>query len=151
MQLDCLTFNYGLRGKSQLSRCVRSSKNMGYYYIHHLRSKNIVPPAIQESKTSSGYEGAYVKDPVVGFHDWICSFDLNSLYPHLIMQYNISPETMVGFEPNRVNVQNMLNQKSDLSDLDNRTITPNGAQFRTDKRGFLPENNGYFISRTSCL
>ena len=106
---------------------------------HHLRSKNIVPPAIQESKTSSGYEGAYVKDPIVGFHDWIASFDLNSLYPHLIMQYNISPETMVGFEPNRVNVENMLNQESDLSDLDNRTITPNGAQFRTDKRGFLPE------------
>ena len=106
---------------------------------HHLRSKNIVPPAITESKESFGYEGAYVKDPVVGFHDWIASFDLNSLYPHLIMQYNISPETMVGFDPNRVNVENMLNQKSDLSDLENRTITPNGAQFRTDKRGFLPE------------
>ena len=106
---------------------------------NHLRSKNIVPPAITESKESFGYEGAYVKDPVVGFHDWIASFDLNSLYPHLIMQYNISPETMVGFEPNRVNVENMLNQESDLSDLDNRTITPNGAQFRTDKRGFLPE------------
>ena len=106
---------------------------------NHLRSKNIVPPAITESKESFGYEGAYVKDPVVGFHDWIASFDLNSLYPHLIMQYNISPETMVGFEPNRVNVENMLNQEVDLSDLDNRTMTPNGAQFRTDKRGFLPE------------
>ena len=106
---------------------------------NHLRSKNIVPPAITESKESFGYEGAYVKDPVVGFHDWIASFDLNSLYPHLIMQYNISPETMVGFDPNRVNVENMLNQVSDLSDLENRTITPNGAQFRTDKRGFLPE------------
>jgi len=106
---------------------------------NHLRSKNIVPPAITESKESFGYEGAYVKDPVVGFHDWIASFDLNSLYPHLIMQYNISPETMVGFDPNRVNVENMLNQEVDLSDLDNRTMTPNGAQFRTDKRGFLPE------------
>ena len=59
---------------------------------HHLRSKNIVPPAIQESKTSNGYEGAYVKDPVVGRHKWVASFDLNSLYPHLIIQYNISPE-----------------------------------------------------------
>ena len=56
---------------------------------NHLRSKNIVPPAMIEEKKSKGYEGAYVKDPVVGFHDWICSFDLNSLYPHLIMQYNI--------------------------------------------------------------
>ena len=107
--------------------------------FNHLKSKNIVAPTVGESKKSSSYEGAYVKDPVVGFHDWIVSFDLNSLYPHLIMQYNISPETMVGYEPNRVNVENMLNQKSDLSDLDTRTITPNGALFRTDKQGFLPE------------
>ena len=107
---------------------------------NHLRSKNIVPPAVQESKTSDGYEGAYVKDPVVGFHDWICSFDLNSLYPHLIMQYNISPETMVAFDPNKVSVNKMLEGTIlDSVDLDNVTITPNGAQFRTDKRGFLPE------------
>ena len=107
--------------------------------FNHLKSKNIVVPANKESEKSRAYEGAYVKDPIVGFHNWIVSFDLNSLYPHLIMQYNISPETMVGYEPNRVNVENMLNQKSDLSDLDTRTITPNGAQFRTDKQGFLPE------------
>ena len=107
--------------------------------FNHLKSKNIVVPANKESEKSRAYEGAYVKDPVVGFHNWIVSFDLNSLYPHLIMQYNISPETMVGYDPNRVNVENMLNQKSDLSDLDMRTITPNGAQFRTDKQGFLPE------------
>ena len=106
---------------------------------NHLRSKNIVPPAMQEEKKSKGYEGAYVKDPVVGFHDWICSFDLNSLYPHLIMQYNISPETMVAFEPNKVSVEKMLYQDVDLSDLDSVTITPNGAQFRTDRKGFLPE------------
>jgi len=107
---------------------------------NHLRSKNIVPPAVQESKTSDGYEGAYVRDPVVGFHDWICSFDLNSLYPHLIMQYNISPETMVAFDPNKVSVNKMLEGTIlDSVDLDNVTITPNGAQFRTDKRGFLPE------------
>ena len=106
---------------------------------NHLRDNNIVPPAVKESKKSEGYEGAYVKDPITGQHPWICSFDLNSLYPHLIMQYNISPETMVGFEPNKVNVEDMLNEKSDLSNLDGCTITPNGAQFRTDKRGFLPE------------
>ena len=91
---------------------------------NHLRTKNIVPPAmIEEKKSLKGYEGAYVKDPVVGFHDWICSFDLNSLYPHLIMQYNISFETMVAFDPNRVSVEKMLYQDVDLSDLDNVTIT----------------------------
>ena len=44
---------------------------------------------------SEKYEGAYVKDPQVGMHKWVMSFDLNSLYPHLIMQYNLSPETLV--------------------------------------------------------
>ena len=89
--------------------------------FNHLKSKNIVVPANKESEKSRAYEGGtYVKDPVVGFHNWIVSFDLNSLYPHLIMQYNISPETMVGYEPNRVNVENMLNQKSDLSELDTK-------------------------------
>jgi len=107
--------------------------------FNHLKEKNIVIPSQKESTKSRAYEGAYVKDPVIGFHDWICSFDLNSLYPHLIMQYNISPETMVGHDPEKVNVAKMLNQETDLSNLDTRTITPNGAQFRTDKRGFLPE------------
>ena len=55
------------------------------------------------------------------------------------MQYNISPETMVGHEPNMVNVEDMLYKKVDLSKLDTKTITPNGAQFRNDKQGFLPE------------
>ncbi len=118
--------------------------------FNHLKSKNIVAPAV-ESKQSRGYEGAYVKDPVVGFHDWIASFDLNSLYPHLIMQYNISPETMVGHDPNRVNVENMLNQKSDLSDLDTRTITPNGAQFRTDKQGFYLNLWIHYTKNVSCI
>jgi DNA polymerase elongation subunit (family B) len=107
--------------------------------FNHLKKKNIVIPAIKESTKSETYEGAYVKDPIIGFHDWIVSFDLNSLYPHLIMQYNISPETMVGYRPEDVNVEDMLYKKNDLSKLNSKTVTPNGAQFRTDKQGILPE------------
>ena len=107
--------------------------------FNHLKKKNVVIPAVKESTKSETYEGAYVKDPIIGFHDWIVSFDLNSLYPHLIMQYNISPETMVGYRPEDVNVENMLYKRSDLSKLDSKTVTPNGAQFRTDKQGILPE------------
>ena len=56
---------------------------------NHLRQKNIIiPPRVEHDKNTK-YEGAYVKDPSLGMHDWIVSFDLNSLYPHLIMQYNI--------------------------------------------------------------
>ena len=139
MKLIELHLTMAYEAKVNYQDCFGQVRIWDTIIFNHLKSKNIVAPAVVESKQSRGYEGAYVKDPVVGFHDWIVSFDLNSLYPHLIMQYNISPETMVGYEPNRVNVENMLNQKSNLSDLDKRTITPNGAQFRTDKQGFLPE------------
>ena len=62
---------------------------------NHLRGKNIVIPPKKEHEKTDKYEGAYVKDPLVGMHNWVVSFDLNSLYPHLIMQYNMSPETLV--------------------------------------------------------
>ena len=107
---------------------------------HHLRSKNIVPPAIQESKTSNGYEGAYVKDPVVGRHKWVASFDLNSLYPHLIIQYNISPETLVGMHPESGLVDALLDKEFDVAFLKekNLTMTPNGSLYTRKKQGFLP-------------
>ena len=54
----------------------------------------IVPPRITKSKDGM-FEGAYVKEVQVGAHDWVASFDLNSLYPHLMMQYSISPENLV--------------------------------------------------------
>ncbi len=62
---------------------------------NYLLDKNIVvPPKITKSK-SEAFEGAYVKDPQTGMHPWVASFDLNSLYPHLMMQYSISPENLV--------------------------------------------------------
>ena len=65
--------------------------------IHnYLLEKKIVIPLKERGDKPRQIEGAYVKDPQVGMHDWVVSFDLNSLYPHLIMQYNISPETLRG-------------------------------------------------------
>jgi DNA polymerase elongation subunit (family B) len=108
----------------------------------------IVPPRITKQKDSA-FEGAYVKEVQVGKHDWVASFDLNSLYPHLMMQYNISPETLI--EPENytdemreilssgVDVNKMLAKKVDLSKLKGATITPNGQFFRTDFQGFLPK------------
>jgi len=56
----------------------------------------IIPPNDEHMKHK--IEGAYNKQIVPNKHKWVVSFDLNSLYPHLIMQYNISPETYVPFE-----------------------------------------------------
>ena len=85
--------------------------------------------------------GAYVKEPIVGGHNWVMSFDLNSLYPHLIMQFNISPEKMIKGNRQDVNVERMLNKECDLSYVHqtNNTVCPNGVMFSRNKQGFLPE------------
>ena len=108
---------------------------------NYLRNKNIVVPQRDQSKKGSRYEGAYVKEPQTGQHNWVMSFDLNSLYPHLIMQYNISPETMIDQRfPNAISVDKLLAQEVDTSVLgDKLTVTPNAACFRKDISGFLPE------------
>ena len=53
----------------------------------------IVPPNRNSHKLP--YPGGYVKEPIPGMYDWVVSFDLNSLYPNLIVQYNMSPETLI--------------------------------------------------------
>ena len=108
---------------------------------NHLLTKNIIIPPREDQIKDSQYEGAYVKDPQLGLHNWIVSFDLNSLYPHLIMQYNISPEMFIGVEPKAVGVENFLEEKLNLKWAKDRNvaIAPNGAMFKRDKQGFLPE------------
>lgn len=65
---------------------------------NYLKKKNIVIPQKRTSEKKSQYAGAYVKEPTPGMYDWVVSFDLNSLYPHLIMQYSISPETLLSMD-----------------------------------------------------
>ena len=107
--------------------------------IHnYLMSKNIVIPPKEDTVKDSTFAGAYVKDPQVGMHDWVMSFDLNSLYPHLIMQYNISPETMVEDEfMIDVKVDDIIDRNVDTHP--HHAMAGNGRYFRKDKQGFLPE------------
>ena len=103
-----------------------------------LKEKHIVVPMRKSVDGGEKYEGAYVKDPQTGLHNWVMSFDLNSLYPHLIMQYNISPETMATEANGEVSVDRMLEKSVEIAD-DGYTVTPNGARFRKDSQGFLPQ------------
>ena len=59
---------------------------------NYLKKRNVVIPPKEQTDKDAKYAGAYVKEPIPGKYDWVVSFDLNSLYPHLIMQYNISPQ-----------------------------------------------------------
>ena len=102
-----------------------------------LRQRNIVVPPAKRSNKDEKYAGAYVKEPIPGKYEWVVSFDLNSLYPHLIMQYNISPETLWESRHPSASVDRLLS-KTDRIDPKFATCA-NGAQYRKDIHGFLPE------------
>lgn len=120
--------------------------------FNKLKERHIAVPPQPKGKKESQYAGAYVKEPVSGMYNWIVSFDLTSLYPHLIMMYGLSPETLVQPEEydseilhflaqDRATIEKLLNKQCNLDWLKSRnlTVTPNAQFFRTDIKGFLPE------------
>ena len=106
---------------------------------NYLKKRNIVIPPKDRSEKSDKFAGAYVKEPIPGMYDYVVSFDLNSLYPHLIMQYNISPETLLDERHPSATVDKILQRQVDLEKYSDYAVCPNGAMYRKDVRGFLPE------------
>ena len=106
---------------------------------NYLKKNNIVIPPKKDSSKSDKYAGAYVKEPIPGKYDWVVSFDLNSLYPHLIMQYNISPETLLEERHPTANVEKILNEDINFEMHKDYAVCANGAMYRKDEQGFLPE------------
>lgn len=118
--------------------------------FNYFKENNKIFPPIERHDKESRYVGAYVKDPLVGFHSWVASFDVNSEYPSVIMGSNISPETIV--EPDsysdcmrsvlasNITVDRLLDRVVDTSCLvaDNVCLTANGQFYRRDKQGFMP-------------
>ena len=102
---------------------------------NHLLDKKI---AIPQRKSSEGrrIEGAFVQEPKPGSYDWVMSFDATSLYPSIIMQYNMSPDTII---PGMLDcsVEGMLQRKDKMDD--EYAVTPNGARFGRGKQGLFPE------------
>ena len=115
---------------------VRMWDNIIYNY---LKRRNIVIPPKERTAKDAKYAGAYVKEPIPGVYDWVVNFDLNSLYPHLIMQYNISPETLLDERHPTTNVEKILNQEISFEMYKDYAVCANGAMYRKDVRGFLPE------------
>jgi len=141
MKLIELVLQMAYDAKVNYTDVLGSTKYWDILIYNYLRQKKIVIPQKETKSKPDKFEGAYVKEPQVGMHKWVMSFDLNSLYPHLIMQYNISTETLVAqHKVPDMSVDKLLNKQFDTTKLNrNHTITPNGALFSTNKRGFLPE------------
>lgn len=134
-----------------------------------LLDDDVVVPRQEYTTKSSKYAGAYVMEPVIGMHDWVVSFDLDSLYPHIIMQYNISPECIINKDylielGADVLLQYWDDEKCvitiDIESLingDNHPIIPelkkfelsmcgSGALFRKDVYGFLPKQMDIYFN-----
>ena len=108
-----------------------------YIYNELNKRKIAIPPKKESATKTEKYAGAYVKEPIPGFYDWVVSFDLNSLYPHLIMQYNISPETLQDTRHSTATVDKILEKQVEIDG--EFAVCANGAQYSKNEHGFLPE------------
>ena len=123
---------------------------------HHLMAKGMVVPQKKHIVKDDQYAGAYVKDPLIGMHDWVVSYDLASLYPMLICQYNLSPETksqMKAYKRGDISAESILSHnrgeitKTRIDPMeylnngkrDGLSIAANGVAYIRTKQGFLPE------------
>jgi len=100
-----------------------------------LNLQKIVPPAFPPEAYKSKFAGGYVKDPQVGAHDWVVSFDLNSLYPNIIVQNNMSPETLIS-QNQHSGVDYYL--KGGLPNETKHAVAANGSTYRKDFTGVIP-------------
>ena len=137
MKLLDLAFTMAYDAKVNYEDVFSQVRMWDNYIYCELNKRNIAIPPKRDAIKDAKYAGAYVKEPKPGFYDWVVNFDLNSLYPHLIMQYNISPETLRETRHPSASVEGILNQDTEI---DGEFATcANGAQYRKDVRGFLPE------------
>ena len=134
-----LAITYAYLAKVNFEDIFGTVKYWDIMIYNHLYQKKIVIPSNLRNSNREDYPGGYVKEPLIGMHKWVSTFDLNSLYPNLIVQFNMSPETIVNeHEPaSRDNVEAILN-KTFKPSFEFAT-TANGYWFRKDKQGFIPE------------
>ena len=116
--------------------------------FNYLMGVKKVPPIMKVSGENLGYAGGYVKEPLRGKHRWVASFDVNSMYPHIIMSNNMSLETISDVKLD-VSVQGLLNKEIDLSAAkeQNLAVAGNGCCFKRDKLGLSAFLMDYFYNK----
>ena len=136
MKLLDLAFTMAYDAKVNYEDVFSQVRMWDNYIYCELNKRKIAIPPKRDALKDAKYAGAYVKEPKTGPYEWVVNFDLNSLYPHLIMQYNISPETLTDDRHPTVTVDKILQQEVEIDgDL---AVCANGAQYKKDTQGFLP-------------
>jgi DNA polymerase elongation subunit (family B) len=136
----CIQIAY--MAKCNISDVFSPVKTWDIFIYSYLHSKNIAIP-FKKNNHSDGFEGAWVKDPILGMKHWIMSFDATSLYPNVIRQWNISPEKKsdAKFDLRATSCLDKTEEfieSSAYAKSNNLTLAANGATFTRDSIGFLP-------------
>lgn len=107
---------------------------------NYLLSKKIVIPFKEKAiEKSDKFAGAFVKAPLAGVYDYVVSMDLTSLYPHIMMGFNISPDTLIGEKFSSISIESALSKSVNIPKNFEYSICPNGSMYKKDRMGFLPE------------
>lgn len=142
-----LTLSY--KAKVNYVDCFRTVGIWDSMLYNYLSDQHIAIPMKRDNIKDSKIEGAHVKDPLVGMHRWVVSFDLNSLYPHIMMQFNMSPETIVDDTVPGVTVDNLVDGIQYEFDKTKYCMTARGNLFKKDTKGIIPTIiNGLYNERS---
>ena len=159
MGLINLAMTMAYRAGTNLSETFGTTSIWESILYRRLLSKNIVSPveqiqrvAYENNSNPNIIEGGYVKDPQVGAHDWVVSFDLNSLYPNIIVQSNISPETIIRNKTWRTFQQGVDYYLNGTDKTDSKySICASGVPFSREKQGVIPELIVDYYSERSVI
>jgi len=143
LKLIDIVFSLAYLYRCNLADTFRTVLPWEIFIFNYLAERKIaVPP--RKQNLDAGFEGAWVKEPRPGMYGWVMSFDFAGLYPHVAIQWNISPDTLIqDYEPLTVN--DFLNKTPAARDAqafalaNNLTLAANGTMYRKDKLGFLAD------------
>lgn len=137
LKLIDLAYTMAYMAKINYSQVFGPVKTWDSIIHNRLISENVVVPLRVGGASGDSIEGAYVKDPIVGFKKWVVTLDATSLYPSLMQTLNISPETYLGRAPN-VDLDSLLGGLV-LTPPENECWGPTGARFDKSFRGIIPK------------
>lgn len=104
----------------------------------YLMDRCVIIPKKVKNDPGRPLVGGYVKPPTPGKYGWLASFDLTSLYPHIIMQYNVGPDTFIKQCPNDYTTQELIAGEH-RKDLDGNIFAANSCMYSRDKTSFLSQ------------
>ena len=137
LQLLTLCLTLGYKANVCAGTSMGSVKIWDCYIYNVLKRINIIIPFVPRRDSDRSIEGAYVKEPIVGMHDWVVSFDLNSLYQSIIRQYNMSPDTIIDGVIDNVSVNTVVANEP-FTVPDGQILCATGQTFNANQKGIFP-------------